>query len=191
MDRREALSRVGLLLGGTVIGGNLFLQGCTSDSASVSSVQDLFKPDQVAYLNEIAETILPATKTPGAKEAKVGEFIGVMVRDCYTADDQKVFVEGLKKLEDASKKKNSKSFMESTPEQRTALLVDLDKEQKDYQKDKKDDQPNHYFRMIKELTLLGFFTSEPGATKALRYVAVPGKYDGNVPYKKGDRAWAT
>lgn len=191
MDRREALSRVGLLLGGTVIGGNLFLQGCTSGPGSVSSVEDLFKPEHVAFLNEVAETILPATKTPGAKEAKVGEFMGVMVRDCYTADDQKTFVEGLKKLEEASKKKNSKSFMESTPEQRTALLTDLDKEQKEYQKSKKDDQPNHYFRMIKELTLLGFFTSEPGATKALRYVAVPGKYDGNLPYKKGDRAWAT
>jgi hypothetical protein len=43
---------------------------------------------------------------------------------------------------------------------------------------------------MKQLTLLGFFTSEPGATKALRHIAVPGKYDGALPYKKGDKAWA-
>ena len=71
------------------------------------------------------------------------------------------------------------------------LLVELDKEAKDYQKNKKDGDPNHYFHLMKQLTLWGFFTSEPGATKALRYVAVPGHYDGCVPYKKGDKAWAT
>jgi hypothetical protein len=45
--------------------------------------------------------------------------------------------------------------------------------------------------MLKELTLTGFFTSEVGATKALRYVAVPGKFEGSVPYTKGEKAWAT
>jgi hypothetical protein len=100
-------------------------------------------------------------------------------------------MEGLKKLDDASKKKSGKAFLESAPEQKHDLLVDLDKEMKDYQKSKKEKDPNHYFRMVKELTLLGFFTSEVGATKALRYVAVPGKYEGCIPYKKGDKAWAT
>ena len=80
--------------------------------------------------------------------------------------------------------------MECDAKQRTALLVDLDGEQKAYQKDKKKEDANHYFRMMKELTLLGYFTSEVGATKALRYLPVPGKYDGNYPYKKGDKAWA-
>ncbi|PZA18701.1 gluconate 2-dehydrogenase subunit 3 family protein, partial [Modestobacter versicolor] len=81
-------------------------------------------------------------------------------------------------LNDASQKKNGKSFIESTAEQRHELLVALDKEAKEYQQSKKPEDPNHYFRMMKELTLLGFFTSEVGATKALRYVAVPGKYEG-------------
>lgn len=48
----------------------------------------------------------------------------------------------------------------------------------------------HYFTLMKQLTLLGFFTSKPGATEALRHVAVPGRYDGCMEYKKGDRAWA-
>ena len=74
----------------------------------------------------------------------------------------------MQKLDDASKAKNGKSFLDSTPEQRHDLLVDLDKEQKAYMEQKKKDDPTHYFRMIKELTLWGYFTSEPGANKALQ-----------------------
>jgi hypothetical protein len=80
--------------------------------------------------------------------------------------------------------------MKITPEQRKELLNELDKEQKDYAKNKKKEDPAHYFTMMKQLTLLGYFTSEPGATKALRYVAVPGRFDACIPYKKGDKAWA-
>lgn len=76
-------------------------------------------------------------------------------------------------------------------EQRHSLLTELDKEAAAFQKTKKPDETKHYFTMLKELTLWGFFSSEVGATKALRYVAVPGKYEGTVPYKKGDKAWAT
>jgi hypothetical protein len=100
-------------------------------------------------------------------------------------------MEGMKKLDEACKAKNSKSFMDCTPAQRHDFLVALDAEAKAYQKNKKKDDPNHYFRMMKELTLTGYFTSEVGATKALRYVAVPGKYEGCIDYKKGDKAWAT
>ncbi len=188
MNRREAISSVALLMGGTILGANAFLSGC---KPSTTGTGISFSTTDVAFLDEVAETILPKTSTPGAKDAKVGEFMTVIVRDCYEEKDQKVFMEGMKKLDEASKAKNSKSFMESTPEQRHDLLVALDTEQKEYQKNKKSDDPNHYFRMMKEMTLWGYFTSEPGATKALRYVAVPGKYEGCIPYKKGDKAWAT
>lgn len=188
MDRREAISRVALLLGGTVLGAEFFLQsGCKSGPEKVS---ELLGPEQVSFLNEVAETILPTTSTPGAKAAGVGKFMAMMVHDCYTPDDQKIFTKGVSQLDEASNKKNGKKFMECDPKQRTAVLIDLDNEQKAYQKTKKKEEPNHYFRMMKELTMLGYFTSEVGATKALRYLPVPGKYDGNVPYKKGEKAWA-
>ncbi|WPU92315.1 gluconate 2-dehydrogenase subunit 3 family protein [Mucilaginibacter sabulilitoris] len=188
MNRREAIGRVGLILGGTIIGAEFFISGCKSTSKKVN---ELFDEDNVALFNEVSETILPATTTPGAKAANVGSFMALMVQDCYTPDDQKVFVKGIADLDDASKKKNGKKFMEADAKQRTELLTELDAEQKAYTKNKKPEDPNHYFRMMKELTLLGFFTSEVGATKALRYIAVPGRYDGCVPYKKGDKAWAT
>ena len=192
MDRREAITKVSWLLGGTILGANLFLEiGCTPSADKAASAGSFFNADQIAWLDEVGETILPATSTPGAKAAKVGEFMNVMVRDCYTKADQGVFREGMDKLDEQSKEEHGKKFMECSAAERTALLTKIDASQKAYMKDKKPDQPSHYFRMIKELTLLGFFTSEVGATKALRYVAIPGKYDGDVPYKKGDKAWAT
>jgi hypothetical protein len=190
MNRRDALSRVALILGGTVVGANIFLEGCRpSDKKAVADIL-AFSQDDIAYLDEIAETILPKTSTPGAKDAKVGEFMPVIVRDCYTPEDQKIFREGMDKLNDASKKKFDKVFMEATPQQRHDLLVEIDKEAKEYAKNKKKEDPTHYFRMMKELTLLGFFTSEPGATQALRFVETPGRFDGCIPYTKGERAWA-
>jgi len=191
MNRREALSSVALLLGGTIIGAEAFLSGCTSSDKKIGAAGLDFSTDDIAFLDEVGETIIPATTTPGAKEAKIGQFMKTIVSDCYEEKDQKIFTEGMKKLDDASKTKNGKSFLESTPEQRHNLLVDLDKEQKEYMTKKKPEDPSHYFRMMKELTLWGYFTSEVGATKALRYVAVPGRYEGCVPYKKGDKAWAT
>jgi len=192
MDRRELLKMVAMLTGGMVIGGEVFLSSCNNtDTTAKTATSGAFSNDDIAFLDEVAETILPKTSTPGAKDAQVGAFMTVMVNDCYPEADQKIFHEGMKKLDDASNKLNNASFIKSTTEQRHALLVNLDKEAKEYQKTKKADDPNHYFSMMKQLTLLGFFTSKPGATQALRYVAVPGKYEGCVPYKKGDRAWAT
>ncbi|OON67073.1 gluconate 2-dehydrogenase subunit 3 family protein [Hymenobacter sp. CRA2] len=201
MNRRDALARVALLMGGAVIGADYFLTGCGPAASEKEKPQgraqapakpkELLDAKQQAYLDEVGDTILPATKTPGAKAAQVGSFMAVMVRDCYKPEDQQTFLKGLDQLETASQKLNGKGFLDSTPAQRTALLTSLDAEQKAYAKTKTPEQPNHYFRMIKELTLLGFFTSEPGATQALRYLPVSGKYDGDVPYKKGDRAWAT
>lgn len=188
MNRRDALSRVALLMGGAVIGSEFFLSGCKNPERK--SAADLSK-DDIAFLDEVGDTIIPTTNTPGAKAVGIGSFMSMMVNDCYTEANQKIFLSGIDKLNEASKKKNNKSFLDSTPEQRTALLNDLDKEQKEYAKTKKKEDPEHYFKMMKELTLLGYFTSEIGATKALRYIETPGRYDGNVPYKKGDKAWAT
>ncbi len=211
MNRREAVHYIGLLLGGTMIGANALVTGCrTKDQQGSNSME--FDGDDIAYLDEIAETILPATGTPGAKAAKVGQFMTVMVKDCYEEDDQKVFREGMKKINEAGRKKFGSSFMELKPAQRHELLVALDTEAKEYgvkkrefdnkesEKEKqekangkeyaKKEMEPHYFRMMKELTLLGYFTSEIGSTQARRYKETPGRYDPCVPYKKGDKAWA-
>ena len=226
MERREALQRVAIILGGTVLGASAFLAGCNTAESDLGK-EASFTPTDITFLDEVAETIIPTTNTPGAKAAKVGAFMAMMVTDCYTARDQDVFKEGMRTLDKASQKKFDKTFMTASPEQRLKLLNEVDKEmkedterkkkereaniqkeeeEKEEQKqnatqesekssleklqDKSKDVPRHYFRMMKELTLLGYFTSEIGQTQALRYNAVPGKYEGCVPYKKGDKAQA-
>jgi predicted house-cleaning noncanonical NTP pyrophosphatase (MazG superfamily) len=186
MNRREAVQNITLLLGGTLVGMNAFLTGCKTKTGG----NETFSPDDIAYLDEIADTILPATNTPGAKVAQVGQFMTVMVRDCYEAKDQKAFREGMDKINELSEKQFDKSFMKISPEQRHQLLVKLDAEAKEHHKNKKPEDTAHYFRLMKELTLLGYFTSEIGSTQARRYAAVPGRYDACIPYKKGDKAWA-
>lgn len=192
MNRREMLQRTAVLFGGTLVGADgLFAKNVDWDALEYGPDAKgigLFDKKQVRLLNEIADTIIPDTNTPGAKAAKVGQFMAVIVSDCYEPDEQKRFMEGLVTLQAASEKANGGTFQKSTPAQRTALLNALDKEQLDYQKRKKSGEPNHYFRVIKDLVLWGYFSSEIGATQALRYVEIPGRYE-TIEYKKGDRAW--
>jgi len=185
MERRELLKMVALATGGVVIGGEFFLAGCKSKDAVVAGTA--FSADNIAFLDEIAETIIPKTTTAGAKEAEVGKFMTVMVNDCYEEADQKTFHEGMKKLDEACNKMHGHSFMKAEPAHRKELLTSLDKEAKEYMKTKKKEDPNHYFLMMKQLTLLGYFTSKPGLEQNFDYKQVPGKYDGAVPYKKGDK----
>ncbi len=129
MNRREALSSVALLLGGTIVGAEMFLSGCTNAEKNIGSAGLNFSPDDISFLDEVGDTIIPATDTPGAKDAKIGEFMHTIVRDCYDDKQQKIFVEGMDKLNQASKQKNGKYFLEASPADRKALLIELDKEQ--------------------------------------------------------------
>ncbi len=186
MNRREAVQSLTLLFGGSLIGGSAFLTGCKTSTGDSM----VFSPEDIAYLNEVAETIIPATDTPGAKAANVGQFMTVMVNDCYTEADQKIFHAGMKKLDDEADKTYKSGFMKLDAAKRSELLTKLDKEQKTYAKGKKKEDPNHYFTMLKQLTLLGYFTSEIGSKQARRYIETPGRYESCVPYTKGQKAWA-
>jgi hypothetical protein len=234
IDRREAIRRVTALLGGlALVGGDALLTGCR-DRSSPLARDAKFTADDIAFLDEVADTILPDTKTPGAKAAKVGAFMALMVTDSYDRRDQEVFREGMRKVDEASMTENGLPFLQATPQQRLALLERLDREQKtdsdarearrkaregkaapsdtgaaigdkhlpDERKENAPgaeasgaaavtkEPPAHYFRMMKELALLGYFTSEIGYTKAMRYVESPGRFDPCTPYVKGEPAWA-
>ncbi|MGQ0641526.1 MAG: gluconate 2-dehydrogenase subunit 3 family protein [Gemmatimonadaceae bacterium] len=215
IDRREAIKRVTVLLGGaTLVGGSSLLAACAKDRTTASAGVGEFTAADVALLDEIAETMLPETTTPGAKAAQVGAFMALMVTDTYKPEDQALFRAGMKQLDDASMKASNASFMSATAAARLALLEQLDREQKARQDAKdereklrkqefregreqkteeaeqKDEEPEHYFRMMKELALLGYFTSEIGYTKAMRYVESPGKFEPCVPYTAGETIWA-
>lgn len=195
MNRRELLQRTALVFGGSLLGADSILaknidwdqlDNLPDDSKGIG----LFSKAQVKLLNEIAETIVPTTDTPGAKAAKVGQFIAVIVSDCYEPADQKRFLTGLETLESESIKRYGKKYMKSSAALRTDLLNELDAEQKAFQKGKAKETPSHYFRVIKDLVLWGYFTSEIGATQALRFVEFPGRYE-TVDYKRGDHAFSS
>jgi hypothetical protein len=203
MTRREAILRVSALLGGVaLVGQAAMLAGCerrepqgTGDAPAAAGAPKAgpltFTKEDIALLDEVAETILPETDTPGAKAAGVGPFIAMMVTDCYEDREQRTFHEGFATLDDRCREMHGATFLAATPEQRLALVEALDAEQKRYMDEHRDAEPAHWFRMLKELTLLGYFTSEIGYTQAMRYVETPGRYDPCVPWKPGEKTWAS
>ena len=188
MTRRDAVIKLAVLMGASLVGPRLLARNFGLATPLDYSTED------IALLDEIGETIIPATSIPGAKAAGTGAFIAMMVADCYEAPAQAAFKAGLARFPADYEARYGEKFPAGQPANRTAFLNALDAEQRKYAAEQRrktadaddEDQPPHYFRMMRELTLLGYFTSEIGQTKALRYLEVPGRYDGNVPYKKGD-----
>ncbi len=188
VTRREAIRRVSALLGGAaLVGQSAWLSGCAT-SRPVAG--ELFSAVDVALLDEIAETILPETKTPGAKAAGVGPFIAMMVTDTYDPREQRTFLDGLATVEAECRELHGVAFMAAAGPQRLALLERLDREAIEYMRRPGAQRRPHYFRMIKELTLLGYFTSEIGYMQAMRYIETPGRFDPCIPYRVGDKLWA-
>lgn len=189
MNRREALKAVSLIMGGTVIGAQAFLSGC--QNTTEEQRDEVFTNSDIALLDEIGETIIPATDIPGAKAVGIGDFMTMMVLDVYEEKNQEAFREGLDKIRGNFEDRYGHSFMEGAATERHEFLTELNNELEVAGQEKKDKEaPEHYFRIMKELTLLGYFSSEIGSRQALRYVETPGRYDGCMPYEKGDRAWA-
>ncbi len=186
INRRDAIARIAVLMGGAFIGGDAYLRGSPLTGKLVSAS---FNGTDMVLLDEIGDTIIPATDTPGAKATGIGSFMAMMVADCYDDAQHAAFVAGLVKINVASRERFGREFTAATPKERTTLLNELDAEQRKHTATKAAGEPAHYFRLMKQLTLLGYFTSEIGATQALRFVEVPGRYDGNAPYQKGDRNW--
>ena len=198
LDRREAIRRATLILGGvSLVGGSGLLSACESaerpGAGSRAPIGDFTVRDQ-DLLDEIAETILPETDTPGAKAAAVGPFMALMVTDVYAPREQEAFRAGMLRIQEEMESRHGTDFLGSEPAQRLALLEELDQAQLDYVPPPpsagEDASPPHFFRMMKQLALLGYFTSEIGATMALRYVESPGRYEPCVPYEPGERDWA-
>ena len=212
MNRRDAIQRVAFLMGGALSAPTMIamLEGCKSNPASEAASSFALSTDYKTLVAEIAEIIIPKTSTPGAKEAGVGPFVEMMLKDCYSAAQQEHFVKGLDAVEEESKKANGKKFLESTPEQQVAILkkceaaandeakknesakkiVDSETGLTKEAKGKTEAPPVPFFKLMKELTLMGYFTSEIGCKQALAYVEVPGKYEGCVKMTPGQKAWA-
>ena len=182
IGRREALRRTALLLGGALSAPAIagVLAGCSSRGAGDGALTS----DQRDLVATIAEHIIPETDTPGARAAEVHVFIDKMLAKHYPAEERKRVLDGLVELDETAQRTCGGPFIRCSADEQRAMLGLLDQQAFAQRRDP------HWFRTIKELTVLGYYTSEIGATKELRHVAVPERFEGCVPLERVGRTWA-
>lgn len=211
MDRREAVKNMALLMGIALSAPTVsaLYGGCQSKNNIIN-----FSEEEEKIIEEIANTIIPDTNTPGAKVAGVGPFIVMMINDCYENNDKRRFKKGLKKINRMANKALGKKFLELSSQEKNSFITKLAEDAHNYkieEEQKKaqttelidfrgrdaankptgedDNDEKYFYPIIHELTVLGYFTSEIGATQALAYIAIPGKYDPCTEMSSGQKAW--
>lgn len=191
ITRRQALRRVGVLLGGVVsiptVAG--VMSGCEPNAGS-DWTPVAFSEEQNQMVDTIAEIIIPETDTPGAGAANVNRFIDAMVGESYPEADRDRFLEGLDDVNARCEDAYDAPFVDCTDEQQRDLVEELDTDTFGPDASPSDPEAPPFFHMMKELVIVGYYTSEVGATQELKTNAVPGYYDGDVPYEEIGRAWS-
>jgi hypothetical protein len=177
MNRRQALAHTTALFGAMAFSPGLLLAAKNIGKESLNGAA--LDATQVALLDEIADTMLPTTPdSPGAKAVGCGKVMAGIIKDCYVSEDGKLFAELLTEINQKSQTQFKTDFVKLTYANRLKVLTPYDAaKEKTYVK-------------MKELAVFVYFTSQIGMNKALRYLEVPGKYDGSLPLHKGDKAWA-
>jgi hypothetical protein len=145
-------------------------------------------PHQNATVMTISELIIPQTDTPGAKAARVNEFIDLIVADWYDDEEKSTFLTGLEDVDRRSQNSFNKDFVECSGKQQVQLLNDLDEEsnvktENTVGRRAKNAVPEqkHFFAMIKQLTLIGYYTSEIGFVQELHEEIIPARHAGCAP----------
>jgi hypothetical protein len=186
MNRREALKNVAFLMGSAISATTM---GVLFESFTIPEdlkKQVYFSAIDEDILAEFAEIIIPTTAiSPGAKAAGLGTFIPMIMRDCYPTNIQELFASGLKEMQYTCSKTYNKDFLSLTVQERQELITKLKDEAL------ANNKAPCFFIIARDLTLLGYYSSEIGCTQAREYLPVPGRYDGNADYVPGQKAWAT
>lgn len=206
VNRRQAALTFGALWTTLVLPAGALAQGVTT----LSWAPKALTPLQARTLDAVAELIMPATDTPGAREAGVPQFVDRAVFDWCTPADAAAIRGGLDRIEADAKAEHGAPFAALPKAQQTALLERYDAEGRGPRTPAAaigrgetetglSNQPKSavappkgppFFPVLKDLVTVGYFTSQLGATKAVRYDPVPGAYHGCVPLKDIGRAWA-
>lgn len=185
MERREALKKIAYLMGGAISATTM---GVLFESFTVLEPEKhtyFYSATDEDILAEYSEIILPATtQSPGAKAAGVGALIPLIIKECYPPKLQEVFKNGFDTMLAQCKTKFNKEFLSLSHEEKNQLMNELKQ-----QAIENNLEPS-FFLIARDLTLLGYFSSEVGCTMAREYLPIPGRYDGDVEYKPGQKAWA-
>jgi gluconate 2-dehydrogenase gamma chain len=198
MNRRELIKQTTLALGYTLSAPTLMgiLNGCQA-KPNINFTPVFFTPEQAAVVADLAETIIPKTQTPGAKDVGVPAFIDGFVKEIYSQQDQEKFLSDLNAFNTGAQAQFKKDFGACTPDEQkqyakavhTEATKNVGSASEGWWNTAKVERP--FILKMKELTLLGFFTSKQGASEVLQYNAAPGPYQGCVPLEQVGKAWAT
>ncbi len=195
MDRREAIKKTSLLLGYSLSASAIAaaLHACGPDGvaydADTAWDPKFFTGDEAELVAELAETILPETDTPGAKSVGTHKFIDDALQNFHTPAEQYAFRNGLADVQARARAAHDRSFESCTPEERHALLIALERETREL-RDAGEVHGTPFFVMLKQLTFLGYFSSETVGKDVLAYDPVPGEYSGCIPVTEDERLWS-
>ncbi len=183
LTRRQAIRNAILLLGGAIPATQLGLLESAFAATSEKSKPRFLSADQFAMLERIADLIIPETDTPGAVSAGVHRFIDLLLAEWASPETQEQFVAELARIDDRAIALGASGFLDTSAEKQTEVVQTLDREAFD------DTAPSSFFRRLKKIVLFAFFSSEAGATQALRFDPFPGDYHACLPLDSDDRAW--
>lgn len=176
MERRVALRNIAFIVGSAIM---LPSWACNSSSSGSYSAGELITGTDNPLLASVVDTIIPATDTPGAKALGVTALVQKILADCYEKEVVGSFAKGINWVNDKAKADNGKPFTDCTEVQRLSILEQAQAA------DPATDQAK-FIKMAKELTILGYTSSEYVVTRINKYVMMPGHYYGNVPLNYGD-----
>ena len=195
ITRRQALGRVAILLGGAISAPTLAgaLDAATRRAWTAPGpdwAPRTLDPGQLELVAVMADHIIPQTDTPGARAAGVHRFVDALLTDHYPSPERDRFVAGLADVDAQARSRHGKAFVECAADQQLALLTALDEAAyPTVQIDSPRPPETWLFRRMKELTLVGYYTSQIGATQEL-HPSPFGAYRGDIPYSSVGRAWS-
>jgi glucoside 3-dehydrogenase (cytochrome c) hitch-hiker subunit len=198
MNRRELLKSISLLVGG-VASGSLTRAVLASSSGRRSPLNPVFDDTTRRKVAIITELIIPTTDTPGAIAAGVPDFIEMMVGEWYTGTEKTAFFQGLKDLDAWCQGEYGVLLLEASEAQRITCLEAFERRAAEQLKATGDtngsaakvDENAPFFTSIRELVVVGYYTSEVGARQEHKWFRMSPEYDGDYPLASTDgRQWS-
>lgn len=189
IDRREAIKRTAMIMGGAVTAPTMMgiLNGCTV-SNEPNWTPAFFDKNQAVTIMDIVDIIIPTTDTPGALDVGVPKFIESMIQDVFKEEDRLKFLNGLADFQNSVKEKHGNSFVKLDAEVKLEIVSGLNGSSI---KSSERNGMEWFYMTVKEMSVSGFCLSEAGATQVLKYDKVPGEYKACIPFEEVGKTWAT
>jgi len=189
MHRRQALRLLASAATLPLLSREAFsLFQAAHEQLSEQRVLKTLDPHQNATVTTIAEAIIPQTSTPGAKLARVNEFIDLILTEWYDEEEKSTFLTGLADVDSRTRELYGKNFVECGEKQQVEILQALDDEvaarTEDVRRRRNRPPEKNFFFMIKQLTLVGYYTSQIGFEQELHGEIIPSRHAGCVPLEE-------